>query len=371
VNHAQTVEPLILRGDAFGRGEQQAIQCPDQVRAVRQAVDSRLAALGSALATPFVAEFLARQWRFCQDHDPMGLHETQGIAKGFGLDPETLFSYLHGNIVADMAAAALADPPPGEGCTSWAAARSDGQGAWLVKNRDYRGEHGALQRVFLHADPAWGPRMLMCVGSLGSPGAFSSGINSDGLAVVDTQIDTGDHGVGWLRYFLMTALLRNCVTVTDALATIARVPHAGGGSLVLADRSGALAAVELGHQKQALETVGARWTVRTNHFTGPASPARLEGRKDPAASQCSQDRLMRVRAALQASDGVMNLAGIQALMAGHDDGDLGGPCRHADGDGSKTLSTVIYQTRISSLVMSHGAPCQGWWRSYAFSDAFG
>ncbi len=371
MNDTMMVEPLIQRGSAFERGKQQAMQSPGQVNAVRRAVDSRLAALGPALQTPAVADFLACQWRFCHDHDPQGLGETQGIANGFGLHAETLFAYLHGNIVADMAAAALADPPPGEGCTSWAAARPAGQGAWLVKNRDYRGEHGALQRVFLQADPAWGPRNLMCVGSLGSPGAFSSGINSDGLAVVDTQIDTGDHGVGWLRYFLMTRLLRDCDSVADALATIAQVPHAGGGSLVLADRSGALAAVELGHRVQALEPVGASWAVRTNHFISPALATDRMGRNGEQGVRCSRDRLQRVRTALRANEGVMVLAGIQTLMAGHDDGDFGGPCRHTDGDGSQTLSTVVYQTRIPSLVMSHGAPCQGRWRSYAFSDAFG
>ena len=104
-----------------------------------------------------------------------------------------------------------------------------------MKNRDYRGEHGALQQVFRHRDPERGARVLLCVGSLGSPGAFSSGINSDGLAVADTQIGTRDHGIGWLRYFLMTALLRECGCVADALAFIAAVPHAGGGSLVLGD----------------------------------------------------------------------------------------------------------------------------------------
>ena len=334
-------QPLVLRGDAFDRGSQQASLCPQHVSAVRAAVDGRLAGLGAALHTPTAVDFLAAQWRFCSDHDPAGLAETRGIASGFGVVPESLFAYLHANVLADMAACT---PQEQDGCTAWAAKFPHEDGAWVVKNRDYGGEHGALQRVFLHSDPAWGGRTMACVGSLGSPGAFSSGINSDGLAVVDTQIDTRDHGTGWLRYFLMTHLLRYCDTVASALEQITVLPHAGGGSLVLGDASGAVAAVELGHRAQLRDTPAEHWTVRTNHFTDDdLSPEGLP-RKGDAALQDSQDRHTRVSLALRKQQGQMTLQDIQALMASHDSGGLSGPCRHAQGSGSRTLSCVIYQT---------------------------
>lgn len=361
-------QPLVLRGDAFARGSQQGAQCPQQVAAVRAAIEGRLAGLGAALRTADAMDFLAAQWRFCSDHDPAGLAETIGIAAGFGLAPESVFAYLHANVLADLAACT---PAEHDGCTAWAAQRPHAGGAWVVKNRDYGGEHGALQRVFFHADPAWGDRTMACVGSLGSPGAFSSGINSDGLAVVDTQIDTRDHGVGWLRYFLMTHLLRHCDSVASALEQITVLPHAGGGSLVLGDASGAVAAVELGHRAQLRDTPEARWTVRTNHFTdADLSPEGLS-RKGEAALQDSQDRHTRVSLALRKQQGQMALSDIQALMSSHDSGGLSGPCRHARGSGSRTLSCVIYQTKIASLVMTHGSPCAGPWHSYALSDAFG
>lgn len=368
MNSADVTEPLLLRGDAFDRGSQQAGLCPRQVDAVRAAVDARLAGLGVALHTPPVVDFLAAQWRFCSEHEPAGLAETQGLAAGFGLAPATLFAYLHANVLADIAACT---PREHDGCTAWAAQREDGLGAWVVKNRDYGGEHGALQRVFLHTDPAWGKRTMACVGSLGSPGAFSSGINSDGLCVVDTQIDTRDHGVGWLRYFLMTHLLRSCDSVASALEQIRVLPHAGGGSLVLGDASGAVAAVELGHRAQLRDTPNAHWTVRTNHYTDEdLSPEGLS-RKGDAAEQDSMDRLTRVSMTLRKQHDYLLLPDIQSLMSTHDSGGLSGPCRHADGKGSRTLSCVIYQTKIPSLVMSHGAPCLGPWHTYALSDAFG
>ena len=360
--------PLLLRGDAFARGKQQAVLCPQQVTAVGAAVDGRLAGLGAALHAPTAVDFLAAQWRFCREQDPAGLAETQGLASGFGIASETLFAYLHANVLADMAAYT---PREQDGCTAWAATRPHNAGAWVVKNRDYGGDHGALQRVFFHADPAWGGRTMACIGSLGSPGAFSSGINSDGLAVVDTQVDTRDHGVGWLRYFLMTHLLRHCDSVAGALEHITVLPHAGGGSLVLGDASGAIAAVELGHRAQLRDTPAAHWTVRTNHFTDEDLSPEALSRKGDAALQDSQDRHTRVSLTLRKQQGQMALSDIQALMGSHDSGGLAGPCRHADAGGSRTLSSVIYQTRIPSLVMSHGAPCTGPWHTYALSDAFG
>lgn len=368
MNSGTVFDPLVLRGDAFVRGQLQARLCPDQACAVRSAVHGRLDGLGAVLRAPWAVKYLADQWAFCRDHDAPGLAETRGLADGFGIAAETLFAYLHANVLADLATPA---PLERDGCTAWAARRPGGDGAWVVKNRDYRGEHGALQRVFFHADPAWGQRTMACVGSLGSPGAFSSGINSDGLAVVDTQIDTHDHGVGWLRYFLMTHLLRHCGTVHGALESIAALPHAGGGSLVIGDATGAVAAVELGHRFQLRETPTATWIVRTNHYSDHSMAPEGLQRQGDAALQNSIDRHARVSAALRRLHGSLALAEIQALMAGHDLDGAAGPCRHADAGGSRTLSTVIYQTRIPSIVMSHGAPCQGPWHTLALSDAFG
>lgn len=370
VKNTGYLPPLVLRGDAHARGAQQARLCPDQVEAVRRAVDGRLAGQGRLLQVPEMADFLAAQWDFARANDEPGLAETRGIAAGFGLTVETLFAYLHLNVIADMAQTRSHQAPLGEGCTAWAA-QATGGGAWVVKNRDYRGEHGALQRVFRHEDPAWGGRVVLCVGSLGSPGAFSSGINSDGLAVVDTQIGTRDHGVGWLRYFLMSYLLRSSATVADALRQIAALPHAGGGTLVLGDASGAVAAVELGHRVSAQEKPRWSWTARTNHFTSAATAEMMLAPTGDALSQSSPDRLRRVSGVLQACHGAISLDLIQALMAEHDQAGVAGLCRHAVGDGARTLSTAIYQTKIPSLVISHGPPCTGSWQSYALSDAFG
>ena len=111
--------------------------------------------------------------------------------------------------------------------------------------------------------------------------------------------------------------------------------------------------------------------MRTNHYSDHSMAPEGLQRQGDAALQNSIDRHARVSAALRRLHGSLALAEIQALMAGHDLDGAAGPCRHADAGGSRTLSTVIYQTRIPSIVMSHGAPCQGPWHTLALSDAFG
>ena len=256
------MNPIRLTGDARERGRAQALAEPEMVGAVRAAVDLRMDRAQAAGHLDGRAEdWLGVARTICAERVPESLEELQGIAEGFGLSPDTVFTYHHLGILADLARSTA---PHVDGCSAWAVAGGP-DGPLLVKNRDYHGEHTALQRVFLSADAAWGGRTVMGVGSLGSPAAYSSGMNSDGLAIADTQIGTSDHRPGVLRYFVMTKLLSDCADVGEALALIAGLPHAGGGTLVMADRSGAVAAVEFGASRLGIETGGAV-AIRTNHF---------------------------------------------------------------------------------------------------------
>lgn len=364
-----TSQLIKLCGDPYARGLQQAQTCPAQIAAVRIAVENQIAARRQFLRSPEVVEFLAGQWAFLRIHDPDGHRETCGIAAGFGIAADDLFTYLHLNIITDMEIMRARGTPYGDGCTAWAASAA-GVGAWVVKNRDYRGEHGSLQRVFHHSDPAWKGRSLLCVGSLGSPGAFSSGINSDGLAVVDTQVGSSDHGVGWLRYFLMTFLLRSCSSVNEALEQISAIPHAGGGTLVMGDAQGQVAAVELGHRRLAIDAPGLRYTVRTNHFIGAATSGIGLRHQDDELAQSSDARRSVVCGFLQAEPD-LELGVIQSLMSGHDQSGQAALCRHGLGAAARTLSTAIYTCKIPALVLSHGAPCLDRWETFSFPNAFG
>src|SRR5690606_1665169 len=235
--------PLVLAGDPQSRGRGQAhsaIADPSRVRAatIGRVEEARAGGLLDAEAR----DYLAAQRAFHLEHAPAGMAELSGVAEGSRLDADDLFVHQHLGTLRDLHDGARL---MGDGCSAWAV--PDGpDGPLVVKNRDYTGTHLGIQNVSLHSGPDVTTGAMLCVGSLGSPGAYSSGINVKGFALADTQVSVRLHRVGWLRYFLMTRLLATCGSVDEALDFISGVPHAGGGTLVLADASGAIAAVELG-----------------------------------------------------------------------------------------------------------------------------
>ncbi|MCC7426801.1 MAG: hypothetical protein IT557_07855 [Alphaproteobacteria bacterium] len=348
------VLPVRLAGDAFARGRAQAEAEPAMAAAVREAVALRLDRAGAVRGTKRARAFLDRQREATTRLAPEALAEIAGIGAGFAVADSDLFTFLHLSVLADLAAA----PDDGaDGCTAWAARRPDG-GAILGKNRDFKPEHAALQRLFLHADPAWGGRRVLCLGSLGAPGAYSSGINSDGLALADTQIGTADHGPGILRYFLMSKLLAECANVAEALAMIGRLPHAGGGSLMLADAGGDIAAVALRHGRIEIdrgEAAGGQWVAHTNHYR--RHPDAIPGAPD------SQARLGAIEGFLARGLGGEPIAAAKAAMASRAPVAL---CKRLgpDSPDSATLATTLYLTANGDTWLADGAPDAVPWRRF-------
>lgn len=350
--------PLLLRGDPYGRGRAQAQLRPDLIDHVRHAVRHRLEETGAALETAQVRSFIRGQHAFTAEHYPEILAEIEGIADGFGLPPATIFDYLHCSSAADIAARTEHEP---EGCTAFAA--TAGEGAVVAKNRDYRPQHIPIQQVMHHADPAWGGREILVVGSLGSPGNFSSGMNSDGLALADTASRTTDMGVGFHRYFLMTWLLVNCGSVDEALAAIRRTTHTGSGLLVLGDASGAVAAVELGHGRVGFDNRSSGRVGRANHFVTPAMRGRNLRVPDSAASRANSER--RFASLLPLLDGLdepVDLPAAAALLSRHGADDAF--CRHGGADLATTIAGAVYLTAERRLLAVLGHPCSDTWRSY-------
>ena len=362
-----TGNPVILSGTPYERGAQQAKARPDAGAQVRQAVHDRIAqAAGGRIGLPRARVMLADMIAYAAEHAPDSLAEARGIADGFAIPEDVLLEYLHVPVLLDVARGGEGHD---DGCSAWAAPGGGG-GAWLAKNRDYGGNHLAIQRVFRHegGDLKAGP--LLCVGSLGAPGAFSSGMNAHGLALADTQVATSDHGPGLSRYFLMTELLRRCRSVAEALAYVGSVRHAGGGCLILGDASGRVAAAELGWQNQAVELADTGgWVRRTNHHLAPPLAGRLiEPAAGPAGAN-SRGRLAYLTASLAAAVPLAEPeAFAQSLMASHDsDAAPGGIglCQHGDDGLARTISSVLYDTAARRLTFQDGLPCQGPRATYA------
>ena len=354
--------PVDLYGSPRERGRQQAERCPDMIRTVQRVVGQRIAESETRLSNPGIRRFLEDLRGFHQREDTDIMAELDGIAAGFRIPAEQLFDYLMLSLVEDLDATGL------EECTAFAAPGKGG-GAVVAKNRDYRREHIAIQRVFRHRDPDWGGREVLCVGSLGSPGNFSSGMNSDGLAVADTATRTASHRIGRHRYFLLSRLQARCPTVASALAEIAATPHAGGGNLVLADETGCVAAVELGARAVVVEIRHGESLGRTNHpVAGPAAERQRNEHDTGARLRDSHDRLRSLHRLMEEASCPMTIESAAGILSHQGNGDHAALCRAGGRNQSETISGSIYATRERCLWFASGRPCDGNWAAYTLCN---
>jgi isopenicillin-N N-acyltransferase-like protein len=350
----------ILSGDARTRGRLQALGADASLRAkVQVATVARAQALcAEGRLSHALLEYVAAQYRFHQEHDPDGMSELQGIAEGFDLPEDMLFLHLHLGTLRDILNGALLS---GDGCSAFAVGDSQ-DGPFVAKNRDFTGTHLGVQRLFWHEGTDIVTGGMLCLGSLGSPGAYSSGMNAAGLALADTQIGTRSHAVGWLRYLAMTRILATCHSVPEALDWLEARPHAGGGAIVLADRHGATASVELGVNGPVTSRGVRSWN--TNHFRTPQlGPETLlhEG------SVIDDNSALRLGALSHRLSGrAPGLSEAAAIMSLHRDSPEAAPvCQHSGaGHDTSTLSSVIYAIAQRRAYFHDANPCAGNWHRF-------
>lgn len=350
-------EAFALEGTPFQRGLAQATAGRAACDAVRRVTADRLTtAEAQGLFSPRARQFLDAQTAFARTLCRPEMDELAGIAEGFGIPMDRLFAALHLGILHDLSAV-----PDGvsDGCSAWAVG-SGRDGPMVVKNRDFSGAHSGIQRVFRHEGPDLAQGPMFCLGSLGSPGAYSSGMNSAGLAIVDTQIGTRRHRPGWLRYFLMTRLLSQFASVAEAIRFIRAQQHVGGGTLVMADAQGEVAAVELGATAVAVEM--APRVCRTNHFTSTVLAPETLSDAGSAIEDTSHDRRAFLDRTLPDAD--WTAQGAARLMATHrGDAPQAGPlCQHPDAGGSRTISSVVYCCASRLMYACLDNPCTGPWQ---------
>ncbi|MCF8070674.1 MAG: C45 family peptidase [Desulfobacterales bacterium] len=352
MNKFKTGKPIILKGSSFERGVLQAELCPEMIDSVRENILSQVNKYKDLLKSDRNKAYLKAQTNLTQKYVPDIFDEIKGIAKGFELGIDDLFKFYHLRIIRDI-----------DGCTTWAVSLS-GEGAVVGKNRDQAAGSHALQRVFIHQDPAWQQNKILSVGSLGAPCAYSSGINAHGFCLADTNILTSDHGPGICRYFLMPFLLVTCKSTDDALKMITDLPHAGGGSLTLGDKYGNITIVELGHTSVDIQTQPS-WLVKTNHFDSDQlnSSNIISGRQSNIKN--SMDRLRFIKSRIKDVHQKFSLEKAIDLERSHGGDDEVGICRHIEQDTLSTISGVIYTCGDNLLYFSDGNPCLASW--YKFS----
>lgn len=348
-------DPLRLSGTPEVRGAHQSSDCSAAARPlVGRSINSALqqARLGGLLDAQGQA-FLAEQFEFHTEYGPGVMAELGGIAQGFGLSVEDVFAFHH---LGALDVRKTGRTVVTDGCSAWGVA-SGRDGPLLVKNRDSAAQPDRPQSVMMHHGADISGGAMICVGTLGSPGAYSSGMNASGLAVGDTHVTAQGVGVGWLRLFLATHLMTQFDSVDAALDYIGRVPHAGGGTLVLADAGGSVAGVDFDLSGPTIRRGGPVW--RTNHFTTPAPHRGSQKVVGDAIDANSLSRFTHIGAAL--ADGDWDVGRAKQLMATHDGAPI---CQHRNTDDADTISTAIFACKTRVLTYSRAHPCAGDWQRF-------
>lgn len=275
---------------------------------------------------------------------PETVETVEGLGLGLGVPFERLWAYTVRGYVSALGAA---------GCS--VAARG-GPRPLLAKNRDFSRSHAPLQALFA-VSPARGHAWIS-LGSFGSPGVYSSGMNVVGLAVADAHVPTRALGPGLLRFSLMQQLLERCADVPGAVEHLRQADAADGGAIALADAAGGVACVELAHGRAAVRRPGpSGWVTATNHFRHPA----MRGLNRPPQAGAGDDATSRPRAArLRAAvRPITSPEGLLRLLATHG-GPLDSLCRHTFGahEERATLASVVYEPGECALVARLGLPCR-------------
>jgi hypothetical protein len=106
----------------------------------------------------------------------------------------------------------------------------------------------------------------------------------------------------------------------------------------------------------------------TNHFTFPVMRKLWVDREPPHLKGNSRERYRRVRRAIKASSGKIDIPWSQALMTQHQ-GPLGAICRHTElSDISSTIGSIIYLPKQACLWVANGVPCRTQYESFSVTD---
>ncbi len=343
----------MLRLELSGTPYMMGLQHADQVGHLRERIQGALQSfLAEATAEdPHVMEDVREFGEYLDEHATATWSMYRGSVDGLALDWDQMQAYALRTY--------LSESQKPEGCTVVADGRPGigNDGPFLAKTRDYYREHEGIQLLGL-VDPV-GAHRYVFLGSAGSPGVFSSGMNIHGLAVADTHVPTTDIGVGLPRYALMLDLLERCRDVESGVAYLNSVTHLGGGNITLIDADGQIAVCESTHREVRIRHEPKGWSVSTNHFIDPVLGQSWAG----TAEEAERTAQRRERVTRQLEETPIDSIGRAAeLLSSH--AGVASTCRHGqEPDGYQTIMGVVFRPTALSLDVAIGNPCRSEWET--------
>ena len=341
---------VILEGDAYKIGRIQG----EAIRGIPGFVNFLGSGAGRFSPEQF-AELSAKMEKFC----PGIGEEIRGMAEAIGIPQQDLiyysFTHLHKGKCSHFAVLP---------------SRTEEKRPLIGRSYEFTPKTEDLRLCTMRVDGKYA-----FIGSSLLFFGFTEGMNEHGLVVT---MSAGGWPVGatpemrpplddgFQFWFVVRCALERCKTVDEAVALIMEIPTCGNPNIIVADRSGNAALVEVFGRNKAVKRIDAQseeqFVCSTNHFTLPA----MEPFRDPVWVN-SQVRYDAIRACLDGEQKVTRQS-IKSLLSSEYPQGLA--CHYYD-EGFGTLRSMIFDPVAAEIEMCFGSPVGGEWKRIDFNTRMG
>lgn len=191
------------------------------------------------------------------------------------------------------------------------------------------------------------------------------GFNEHGLSMTMSAGVPGSQpqAEGLMFWAVIRTLLDSCKTVDEALKMIDNMPMSSNWNLILADKSGEAALVEIACQNRAAKRISRttpdQYVCATNHYTLPSMQA-----YDANRMRQSVDRYKAIQAGIGASSPKVSRETLRKIITAKVPD---GTCCHYYKDRLGTLWSMIFDLTQGTVEICFGSPQANPWRSFDLS----
>jgi hypothetical protein len=330
-------------------------------------------------ALPFLDGYSRREAQraldYIEQYCPGLKDEIQGAADGFGVPVEEI-AFLGGRSKEDGSSPIpVSEPAPGTdqargnaNCSQFAvlpSATEDGH-LYAAQNTD-----GGLADLDLRLCTTRVQGKPAHIGFSDMIFGRGGGINEYGFCVTTSW---GAPMVwppceGFPYFTVVRALLDRCSNVDEALQTLANIPVAWCTNVIVSDRSGEAALIEVAGEDRAVKRIGkgssGQFLCATNHYTSPDLRAYTTNRRRESVT-----RRQTIESRIGAAVPQVSKETIRDLIS---EPFPHGVCLHHYAEGMGTLWSTIYDVAETAVDVCFGAPSseQNPWRSFGLQDPVG
>jgi len=337
-------------GEAFGEG------CREQARELYAIRMKWAVQFASERGRVFSEEQVLNSARACLEptrtYDPEGYEEFTGIARGVGISPEQCFVLQGLTDLRDLLA--FGSLPDGMGCSSFIVApdRSATGELLIGQNWDLQTDNMPYVRL-VHRKPESAPETW----SLTLTGCLTLiGINSEGIAVGNTNLVTNDARIG-VQYLTVLHRALRATSLSEAVASIKNAPRAGAHYYWAAGPEGAAVGLECSATRVVPFEVKSGTFVHCNHALSDEIAALEVEEKPLPSTSFRQDRLTEL---LKSHVEPIGMEDLKRDLSDHEGGEGCSICRH-DFENVSTNATVILSPSTREIHACRSQPHVGEW----------